>query len=67
MSQIRLDKYLADMRVGSRSEVKQYIRKGQVMVNGSVIKKPEYKLLKDTDTVMVNGQTIGYVATNTLC
>ena len=41
MSQIRLDKYLADMRVGSRSEVKQYIRKGQVMVNGSVIKKPE--------------------------
>ena len=62
MSQIRLDKYLADMRVGSRSEVKQYIRKGQVMVNGSVIKKPEYKLLKDTDTVMVNGQTIGYVA-----
>ena len=31
---IRLDKYLADMGCGTRSEVKQMIRKGQVEVNG---------------------------------
>ena len=31
---IRLDKYLADMGIGTRQEVKRYIRKGQVMEIG---------------------------------
>ena len=30
---IRLDKYLADMQVGTRSEVKELIRKKRVTVN----------------------------------
>ena len=29
---MRLDKYLADMGIGTRSEVKQYIRRKQVLV-----------------------------------
>lgn len=37
---IRLDKYLADMGCGTRSEAKQMIRKGQVEVNGEKAKKP---------------------------
>ena len=37
---IRLDKYLADMGCGTRSQVKQMIRKGQVEINGEKIKKP---------------------------
>ena len=40
----RLDKYLADMSVGTRSEVKNLIKKGLVTVNGEVIRKPEYKV-----------------------
>lgn len=35
---IRLDKYLADMGCGTRSQVKQMIRKGQVEINGEKIK-----------------------------
>ena len=31
---IRLDKYLADMGIGTRQEVKKYIRKGQITGNG---------------------------------
>lgn len=31
---MRLDKFLAKMEVGSRQEVKSYIRKGMVSVNG---------------------------------
>ena len=31
---MRLDKFLAEMGVGSRQEVKKYIRKGMVCVNG---------------------------------
>ena len=31
---MRLDKYLAEMGEGTRQEVKAFIRKGRVMVNG---------------------------------
>ena len=39
MSLIRLDKYLADMKAGTRSEVKEYIRKGRVQVDEITVKK----------------------------
>ena len=34
---LRLDKYLADMGTGTRSQVKQMIGKGRVSVNGTKI------------------------------
>lgn len=37
---LRLDKYLADMGLGTRSEVKKAITKGLAEVNGAVVKKP---------------------------
>ena len=43
---IRLDKYLADMSIGTRQEVKKYIRQGRVKINEDIIKKPEYKQQK---------------------
>ena len=44
---MRLDKFLTEMGMGSRSEVKQGIRKGMAKVNGDVITKPEYKVTDD--------------------
>ena len=58
--EIRLDKYLADMGIGSRSQVKQYIRKKQILVNGNRPTGPEQKITPDTDTVSFQGQDIGY-------
>lgn len=58
--EIRLDKYLADMGIGSRSQVKQYIRKKQILVNGNRPTGPEQKITPDTDTVSFRGQDIGY-------
>ena len=57
---IRLDKYLADMGCGTRSEVKQMIRKGQVEVNGEKAKKPELKITTGQDRVCVAGKEICY-------
>ena len=57
---LRLDKYLADMQVGSRTEVKQMIKKGQVTVDGAKALKPEQKIDIDKTEVVVNGQRIGY-------
>lgn len=44
MSKLRLDKYLADMGVGTRQEVKALIRKGRVAVDGITAKAPELKV-----------------------
>ena len=57
---LRLDKYLADMQVGSRTEVKQMIKKGQVSVDGAKALKPELKIDIEKAKVTVNGQQIGY-------
>lgn len=41
---MRLDKYLAEMGAGTRQEVKKYIRKGRVTVDGETEKAPECKV-----------------------
>ena len=41
---VRLDKYLADMGIGTRSEVKEYVRKGRVKVDGNLVKQSDLKL-----------------------
>ena len=56
---VRLDKFLADAGVGTRSEVKKYIQKGQVQINGEVAKKPELKVDGDSDKVILNGELVG--------
>lgn len=57
---IRLDKYLADMGKGTRSEVKKAISKGLVRVNGAVVRKPETKLDTEKDQVLYEGEVVGY-------
>ena len=57
---LRLDKYLADMGLGTRSEVKQAVRKGRVQVNGQTVREPEYKTDTETDQVWFNGQPVAY-------
>ena len=57
---IRLDKYLADMGKGTRSEVKKAMGKGLVRVNNEIVKKPETKLDTDSDHVLFDGVLVGY-------
>ena len=56
---VRLDKFLADAGKGTRSEVKKFIQKGQVQVNGVPAKKPELKVNPDKDVVVLAGETVG--------
>lgn len=58
---IRLDKYMADMGVGTRSEVKVLIKKGRVSVDDEVVKQAEYKVDIESQCVAVDGERIGYV------
>lgn len=60
MATLRLDKYLADMGLGTRTEVKQFIKKGQVLVNDEVVKKPEHKVSTTDDEIICCGEKVGY-------
>lgn len=57
---MRLDKYLSNMGVGTRTEVKGMIRKGRVQVNGGVVKTSDIKIKPEEDAVSVDGETITY-------
>lgn len=58
---IRLDKYLADMKVGSRTKVKQLIRKGRITVDDQPVTKPEQKIEPGVSRVFLDQEEIGYV------
>ena len=56
---MRLDKYLADMNAGTRSEIKKIIHGGGVTVDGSLIKDPGFHVT-DRSAVTYKGKSIGY-------
>lgn len=60
MKDLRLDKFLTEMGKGSRSQVKTYISKGRVTVNGEIIKRPEYKISPENDIVNLEGEKVNY-------
>lgn len=57
---IRLDKYLADMGMGTRSELKKMIRSGRVQIDGVPAKKPEEKVNIESQTVTLDGKPVVY-------
>ena len=57
---IRLDKFLKDMGIGTRKEVKEYIKKKLVKVNNEIIKKDDYKVDENNDIITFNDEIIKY-------
>lgn len=57
---MRLDKYLCETGFGTRSQVKDLLKKGQVMVNSEVVKKPELKINETTDQILCQGKKASY-------
>jgi 16S rRNA pseudouridine516 synthase len=60
MPKLRLDKYLKDQGVASRSEVKELIKKGLVCVNDVTIKDPGTHVITEKDIISVRGVPIEY-------
>lgn len=54
----RLDKFLCDCGVGTRSQVKAIIKSGRVTVNGLTVKDGSMKLDSDTARVELDGQLL---------
>ena len=58
---LRLDKYLADMGLGSRANVKKLVRAGEIYVNGWRVRTPDTKVDPQVDVVERNHERIEYV------
>lgn len=57
---MRLDKYLADCGIGTRSEIKKLIRSGAVMVDGISSPKAETQIDAETAEVLLMGERLVY-------
>ncbi len=58
---IRLDKYLADMGLGTRKEVKNDIRRGKVKVNNDIEHSPERKIDLQTERIYFEERELSYI------
>lgn len=57
---IRLDKFLCEMGIGSRTQVKQLIKSGQVRINDTVCREAERKVEERKDRVSCQGRELSY-------
>ena len=57
---MRLDKYLVACSIGSRTEVKNFLKAGRVTVNGKKEKSAKLHINEETDEIRFDGQKLEY-------
>ena len=57
---MRLDKFLVACAVGSRTEVKNFLKTGRVTVNGEKEKSAKLQIDEETDEICFDGQKLDY-------
>lgn len=57
---MRLDKFLAEVGIGSRKEVKVLIKKGQIKINGEVIKSDKFQVKEFDDQITYLDEPLVY-------
>ena len=55
---MRLDKFLVACAVGSRTEVKNFLKAGRVTVNGKKEKSAKLQINEETDEICFDGQKL---------
>lgn len=58
MSGIRLDRFLADMGCGSRTEIKKAVRAGQVTVDGALVRDPGLRVDPASSIVFAGSKVV---------
>ncbi len=57
---MRLDKYLSECKIGTRSEIKKLLKQGIVTVNDKAVSTSDMQINESNDKVCVNGRQITY-------
>ncbi len=60
---MRLDRFLSNLKYGSRKEIQRAIKYKQVYVNGELMKSAAYKIDPNTDEVVINDEKVYYKET----
>ena len=55
---MRIDKFLADNSIGTRKEIKAFIKAGRVLANGEPVNDPGMHIDPDSDEISFDGRTI---------
>ncbi len=55
---MRLDKFLSDCGIGTRKQLKEYIKNGMVTVDGNVISKPEFSVDPNINDIVFSGESL---------
>lgn len=59
---MRLDKFISNMGLGTRSQVKKMISRGRVVVNEEVIRKAGFIINPDNDEILLDEMIVAYDA-----
>jgi 16S rRNA pseudouridine516 synthase len=57
---MRLDKFLGTYDIGTRKQIKEYLKNGRCTVNGEVITKPEVHVDENKDIIAFDGRVLSY-------
>ena len=57
---MRLDRFLAEMGYGTRTQVKDMVKKGRVRMNGEAVKDADRKVNPESDIVEVDRSQVAY-------
>ncbi len=57
---MRIEKYLADMSLGTRNDIKKLIREQRITVNGQIVTKAGLQV-SETDEIRVDGNIVTYI------
>lgn len=60
MAKMRIDKLLSNIGIGTRKEVKKFIKEGLVLVNGNTVKDAGLIINTETDEILFDGKKIYY-------
>ena len=57
---MRIDKFFSELKICSRKECGEKLKRGLITVNGEIVKKGEIKIDPETDVVCLNGERVFY-------
>ncbi len=57
---MRLDKYLGDHNIGTRKQIKEYVKNGRCKINGIVALKSDVHIDEDKDEISFDGVILSY-------
>ena len=57
---MRLDKFLSEQNIGTRKQIKEYVKNGRCSVNGTPVSKADMHIDENSDEIAFDGIVIGY-------